>query len=163
MKNRLFVIKSTVVAALGGLLFGFDTAVISGTTGDLETVFNLNDIWLGQTVAVALYGTIIGSILVAKPGDIFGRKKVLIVLALFYTVSALGSALSDNWYFFLFYRFLGGLAVGGSSVLAPMYIAEISPAHLRGRLVAVQQFNVVFGIWAHWMARRATETREVGV
>lgn len=155
MKNRFFVIKSTVVAALGGLLFGFDTAVISGTTGDLETVFNLNDIWLGQTVAVALYGTIIGSILVAKPGDIFGRKKVLIVLALFYAVSALGSALADNWYFFLFYRFLGGLAVGGSSVLAPMYIAEISPAHLRGRLVAVQQFNVVFGIMLAFISNYA--------
>lgn len=146
MKGKYYVLSNTIVAALGGFLFGFDTAVISGTTRALESVFQLDANSLGFTVAIALIGTIIGSLVVAKPGDTYGRKKVLLLLAIFYTVSALGSALVSNWYFFLLYRFLGGLAVGGSSVLAPMYIAEISPAHLRGRLVAVQQFNVVFGI-----------------
>ncbi|MBD3274043.1 MAG: sugar porter family MFS transporter, partial [Candidatus Marinimicrobia bacterium] len=143
---RGYVIGSTVVAALGGFLFGFDTAVISGTVSSLETVFSLSDFWLGFTVAVALIGTIIGSLSVGKPGDAYGRKNVLIVLAVFYTISAIGSALSANWYLFLSFRFIGGLAVGGASVMSPMYIAEIAPAAYRGRLVAVQQFNVVFGI-----------------
>lgn len=146
MKLRGYVIGSTVVAALGGFLFGFDTAVISGTVSSLETVFALSDFWLGFTVAVALIGTIIGSLSVGKPGDAYGRKNVLIVLAVFYTISAVGSALAANWYLFLTFRFIGGLAVGGASVMSPMYIAEIAPAAYRGRLVAVQQFNVVFGI-----------------
>jgi len=146
MRGKTFVIFNTLIAALGGFLFGFDTAVISGTTTDLETEFMLDPYWLGFTVAIALIGTIIGSILVGKPGDIFGRKKVMILLAVCYTVSALGSALTQSWIAFLIYRFIGGLAVGGSSVLGPMYIAEISPAKMRGRLVAVQQFNIVFGI-----------------
>ena len=118
----------------------------------MEKEFLLNANSLGFTVAIALIGTILGSLLAGKPGDILGRRKVLIILAVFYTVSALGSGLSSQWYFFLFYRFLGGLAVGGSSVLAPMYIAEISPAHLRGRLVAVQQFNVVLGIFLAFLS-----------
>ncbi len=146
MKGKSFVLTNTIIAALGGFLFGFDTAVISGTTRDLQMVFDLSTNSLGFTVAIALVGTIIGSLLVSKPGDTMGRKKVLIVLAVLYLISALGSALVSDWYLFLFFRFLGGLGVGGSSVLAPMYIAEISPAAMRGRLVAVQQFNVVFGI-----------------
>jgi len=146
MKGKSYVISCTIVAALGGFLFGFDTAVISGTTGSLTEVFHLSDFWLGFTVAVALIGTVIGSIAVGKPGDVFGRKRVLIVLAVFYLVSAVGSALAWSWLSFLFFRFLGGLAVGGSSVMAPMYIAEISPARMRGRLVAVTQFNIVTGI-----------------
>lgn len=146
MKQRRYLIGSTVIAALGGLLFGFDTAVISGTVSSLESVFALNEFWLGFTVAIALIGTILGSLSVGRPGDIYGRKQVLIVLAVFYTISAIGSALARDWYLFLSFRFLGGLAVGGSSVMSPMYIAEISPAKIRGRLVAVQQFNIVFGI-----------------
>ncbi len=146
MKGKYYVLGNTIVAALGGFLFGFDTAVISGTTRNLEAVFQLDANSLGFTVAIALIGTIIGSLLVGRPGDTLGRKKVLIILAVFYTISAVGSALASDWYLFLFFRFLGGLAVGGSSVLAPMYIAEISPAAMRGRLVAVQQFNIVFGI-----------------
>lgn len=146
MKQWRYLIGSTVIAALGGLLFGFDTAVISGTVSSLESVFALNEFWLGFTVAIALIGTILGSLSVGRPGDIYGRKQVLIVLAVFYTVSAIGSALARDWYLFLSFRFLGGLAVGGSSVMSPMYIAEISPAKIRGRLVAVQQFNIVFGI-----------------
>jgi len=146
MKSRRHVYFSTIVAALGGFLFGFDTAVISGTTEALQAVFELDEFWLGFTVASALIGTIVGAFAVGKPGDVFGRRQVLMVLAIFYFVSALGSATTGVWEFFLFYRFLGGLAVGGASVMAPMYIAEISPARLRGRLVAVNQLNVVTGI-----------------
>ena len=146
MKNRRTVFFSTIVAALGGLLFGFDTAVISGTTEALESVFGLDEFWLGFTVASALIGTIVGAFGAGIPADRYGRNRVLIVLAVFYFISALGSAMADNWIAFLLYRFLGGLAVGGSSVVAPMYIAEIAPAPLRGRLVAVSQLNVVTGI-----------------
>lgn len=140
------VIFSTLVAALGGLLFGFDTAVISGTTTALERVFGLDEFWLGFTVASALIGTIVGAFTIGGPADRFGRKRMLLVLAVFYFVSAVGSAIATGWIEFLLYRFLGGLAVGGASVVAPMYIAEISPARLRGRLVAVNQLNVVTGI-----------------
>ena len=144
MKKKL--LTATIIAALGSFLFGFDTAVISGTTDWLKIVFDLSSFWLGFTVASALIGTIIGSILVGKPTDYFGRRNVLFILAIFYFISAVGSALAWNWISFLIFRFLGGLAVGGASVVSPMYIAEISPARVRGRLVAITQFNVVLGI-----------------
>jgi sugar porter (SP) family MFS transporter len=138
--------RSTLIAALGGLLFGFDTAVISGTTAALQAVYGLSGFWLGFTVASALIGTIAGSLAVGRPADTFGRRRVLFAIAFLYFVSAVGSALAWSWESFLFFRFLGGLAVGGASVVSPMYIAEISPASLRGRLVAVTQFNIVLGI-----------------
>ena len=144
MKRKL--LTATIIAALGSFLFGFDTAVISGTTDWLKIVFDLSPSWLGFTVASALIGTIIGSILVGKPADYLGRRNILFILAIFYFVSAIGSALAWNWISFLIFRFLGGLAVGGASVVSPMYIAEISPARVRGRLVAITQFNVVLGI-----------------
>ena len=140
------VILSTVVAALGGLLFGFDTAVISGTTQWLKSVFELTPFQLGFTVASALIGTIIGALFIGKPADRYGRRHVLFVLAILYFISALGSGISWDWPSFLFFRFIGGLGVGGASVVSPMYIAEISPARYRGRLVAVAQLNIVFGI-----------------
>ncbi len=140
------MIGSAIVAALGGFLFGFDTAVISGTTEALKTTFRLNENFLGFTVAIALIGTIIGSIFAGKPADIWGRKRALMVLAVLYFIGALGSALAWNWYSFLAFRLLGGLAVGGASVVSPLYIAEISPARFRGRLVAAQQLNIVLGI-----------------
>lgn len=140
------LITATFVAALGGLLFGFDTAVISGTTQWLQDVYNLSTFWLGFTVASALIGTIIGSIFVGRPADRFGRRNILFVLAIFYFISAVGSALAWDWISFLLFRFLGGLGVGGATVVSPMYIAEISPARVRGRLVAVTQFNIVLGI-----------------
>ena len=130
----------------GGLLFGFDTAVISGTTAALQTVFGLSGFWLGFTVASALIGTIVGSLIVGRPADAVGRRRVLFAIALLYFVSAIGSALAWSWGSFLVFRFLGGLGVGGASVVSPMYIAEISPARLRGRLVAVTQFNIVLGM-----------------
>lgn len=137
---------STIIAALGGLLFGFDTAVISGTTAALQSVFGLSGFWLGFTVASALIGTIVGSLIVGRPADTVGRRRVLFAIALLYFVSAIGSALAWSWSSFLVFRFLGGLGVGGASVVSPMYIAEISPARLRGRLVAVTQFNIVLGM-----------------
>ena len=145
MKKGLLLIIA-IVAALGGLLFGFDTAVISGTEVALRGLYDLSDTWYGFTVASALIGTILGSITVGKPSDIFGRKRTLIVMAVFYFVSAAGSALAWSWYSLLAFRLLGGIAVGGATVVSPTYIAEISPAKVRGRLVAVTQFNIVFGI-----------------
>ena len=140
------VIHGAVVAALGGLLFGFDSAVIAGTTEALKKVFDLNANWLGFTVAVALIGTVIGSFAVGKPADLLGRKKVLFILAVLYFVSAIGCAIANVWSVLLVARFIGGLAIGGASVVAPMYIAEISPSKWRGRLVAISQLNIVIGI-----------------
>lgn len=144
MKRTL--IFSTIVAGLGGLLFGFDTAVISGTTSWLTYVFELSTFELGFTVASALIGTIIGAITIGRISDKYGRRYVLFILALLYFISAIGSAFSGGWYTFLFFRLIGGLGVGGASVVAPMYIAELSPAKYRGRLVAVAQLNIVFGM-----------------
>lgn len=146
MKGKSYLFGSTLVAALGGLLFGYDTAVISGTTAALERVFQLSSFGLGFTVASALIGTIVGSIAVGRPADLLGRRTVLIIIAVLYSVSAIGSALAWDWGSFLFFRFLGGLGVGGASVASPMYIAEISPARYRGRLVAITQFNIVLGM-----------------
>jgi sugar porter (SP) family MFS transporter len=140
------LIRSTVVAALGGLLFGFDTAVIAGTTGALTQVFALTPRGLGLTVASALIGTIIGAWLANIPGDRYGRRDSLRVMAVLYLVSAFGCGFAWDWNSLVFFRFLGGLGIGGSSVLGPMYIAEIAPAKWRGRLVGFFQFNVVAGI-----------------
>ncbi len=146
MNDKKYVVFSAIVAALGGLLFGFDTAVISGTTDWLEKVFELSSFWLGFTVASALIGTIIGAIIIGKPADKYGRRNILFAVGALYFISAVGSAFAWNWYSFLFFRFIGGLGVGGASVVSPMYIAEISPAKYRGRLVAITQFNIVLGI-----------------
>jgi sugar porter (SP) family MFS transporter len=141
-----YVFRNAIIAALGGLLFGFDTAVISGGEKAIQAFFQLDGFWHGFTVAIALIGTVFGALLAGKPADMFGRKKALITVALLYAISALGSALSHDWHLFLVYRFIGGLGVGASSVIGPMYIAEIAPANLRGRLVGMFQLNVVTGI-----------------
>src|ERR1017187_2784169 len=133
------LVKSTVVAALGGLLFGFDTAVIAGATSALTRVFDLSPNGLGLTVASALVGTILGALLAGIPGDRFGRRDSLRLMAVFYIISALGCAFAWDWYSLVFFRFIGGLGIGGSSVLGPMYIAEIAPAKWRGRLVGFFQ------------------------
>lgn len=146
MKLNGYLARSTIVAALGGLLFGFDTAVISGTTGALTLQYQLTPRLLGITVASAIWGTILGAILAGYPGERFGRRDSLRIMAVLYLVSALGCAFAWDWHSLLLFRFVGGLGVGGSSVLGPMYIAEIAPAKWRGRLVGLFQFNVVFGI-----------------
>jgi MFS transporter, SP family, arabinose:H+ symporter len=140
------LVKSTVVAALGGLLFGFDTAVIAGATSALTSTFTLSASTLGLTVSIALWGTVVGALLASIPGDRYGRRDSLRVMAILYLISALGCAFASNWYALIFFRFIGGLAIGGSSVLGPMYISEIAPAKWRGRLVGFFQFNVVAGI-----------------
>lgn len=146
MNQRVYLIACTTVAALGGLLFGFDVAVISGAEGTLERLYGVSAFWHGLTVSSALIGTILGAMAVGKPADALGRRAVLRWVAVFYLVSAVGSALAWDWWSFVGFRLIGGLAVGGASVVSPMYIAEISPARLRGRLVAVTQLNVVLGI-----------------
>jgi SP family xylose:H+ symportor-like MFS transporter len=145
-KTSPIVLRSAIVAALGGLLFGFDTAVISGAIDALTERFDLTPTGKGFAVASALIGTIIGSIGVGKPADILGRRKTMFVLAVLFFVSAIGSALAWDLYSLLIFRVIGGLGIGGASVVAPMYIAEIAPAKIRGRLVALAQFNIVFGI-----------------
>lgn len=146
MKISGFLFRSAIVAALGGLLFGFDTAVISGAEKALVSLFDLSAANYGFTVASALIGTIIGSITFSRPSDKFGRKKTLLITAVLFFVSAIGSAFAWNWYSFLIFRFIGGIGVGGATVVSPTYIAEIAPAKYRGRLVAITQFNIVFGI-----------------
>lgn len=146
------LLKSAAVAALGSFLFGFDTAVISGTTDALRLRFGLSEGQLGFTVASALLGTILGSMGSGAPAEKHGRRPILQVLAALYFVSALGCAFAGNWLSLLVFRLVGGLAIGGSSVVAPLFIAEISPPASRGRLVALSQFNVVAGILVAYLS-----------
>ena len=146
MKLNGTLIKSAIVAALGGLLFGFDTAVISGTISALTQTFQLSPGTIGITVAGALLGTVFGAMLAGFPGERYGRRDSLRITGVLYLISALGCALAWNWDSLVVARFVGGLGIGASSVLGPMYIAEIAPPKLRGRLVGLFQFNIVFGI-----------------
>jgi SP family arabinose:H+ symporter-like MFS transporter len=146
MKLKSTLLKATGVGALGGLLFGFDTAVIAGTTHSLTLTYGLSPRQLGLTVAMALIGTIIGAMSAGIPGQRWGGRETLRVLAIFYVLSALGCAFAANWHMLLVARFIGGLGIGGSSVLGPVYIAELAPARIRGRLVGLFQINIVLGI-----------------
>ena len=146
MQSKNYVLFLSVIAALGGFLFGFDTAVISGAERDIQQLWNLDDWNHGMAVAIALYGTVLGALFGGIPADRYGRKNSLLWIGVFYLISALGSALANDVNTFMFYRFLGGLGVGASSVVAPTYISEIAPATRRGLLVALYQFNIVFGI-----------------
>ena len=146
------VIAWSLVVALGGFLFGFDTAVISGAERAIQHYWSLNVFEHGLTVSIALIGTVLGALLGSLPSDKIGRKKTLYVVAAFYLFSSLGTALATNWHIFLIFRFMGGLGVGISSVTAPIYISEISPAKSRGRLVALFQFNVVLGILVSYLS-----------
>src|SRR2546430_9298043 len=162
MKLNPSLVKSTIVAALGGLLFGFDTAVISGTTAALTQNYQLSPKLLGITVASALWGTVIGSLLAGFPGEWIGRRDSLRLMAILYLISGLGCAAAWSWPSLVGFRFIGGLGVGGSSVLGPMYIAEIAPAKLRGRLVGVFQFNVVFGILVAYFSNYVISLQHFG-
>jgi len=134
------------VVALGGLLFGFDTAVISGAEKAIQSLWQLSSVAHGFTIASGLIGTVLGAIFTAAPAQRYGRKATLYTIALLYLVCALGCAFTNSWGVFVVARMLGGVAVGASSVVGPMYIAELAPAHLRGRLVGSFQLNVVLGI-----------------
>ena len=143
--NRKLLLWSIVVA-LGGFLFGFDTAVISGAEQEIKRIWELSDVLHGVAIAIALYGTVIGALFGGIPATKYGRKKTLLWIGIFYLISAVGSALAPGVNVFMAFRVLGGLAIGASSVVAPMYITEIAPAKNRGKLVATFQFNIVFGI-----------------
>jgi MFS transporter, SP family, arabinose:H+ symporter len=162
MKLNSTLLKSTVVAALGGLMFGFDTAVIAGVNDALKEIFHLTPFLVGITVSSALWGTVLGSLLAGIPGDKFGRRDSLRIMAVLYFVSALGCAFAWNWPALVFFRFIGGLGIGGSSVLGPMYIAEIAPAKWRGWLVGLFQFNVVFGILLAYFSNYIVGTMQFG-
>lgn len=138
---------SAIVAALAGFLFGFDTIVISGADQPIQELWQMSDLFHGTFImSMALWGTVIGALFGGIPCDHFGRRKTLFWIGILYLLSALGSALAPNPYVFSISRFIGGLGVGASSVAAPIYISEITPAHNRGKLVALYQFNIVFGI-----------------
>jgi len=170
MKISGTLLSSAVIAALGGLLFGFDTVVISGAEQHLEQIFaptaDLSVVWgkfwHGFMMVSALLGTVVGSMAVGKPADAIGRRAVMFWLAALYFISAIGSALAWDWYSLVFFRFLGGLGVGGASVVSPMYIAEISPAKLRGRLVALAQFNIVLGILVAFLSNYFIASLDLG-
>ena len=142
----------SIVVALGGFLFGFDTAVISGAEQSIQQYWQLDHFQHGLTVSIALIGTILGSLLGSIPSERLGRRKTLILIAALYLVASLGTALATNWGVFLFFRFMGGIGVGASSVTAPIYISEISPARSRGKLVALFQFNIVLGILISYLS-----------
>ncbi|HSV98903.1 MAG TPA: sugar porter family MFS transporter [Sedimentisphaerales bacterium] len=151
-RGGALLLTSAVIAALGSFLFGFDTAVIAGTTERLQELYSLSDSLKGFTVASALIGTLFGALLVGRLSDRWGRRPVLTTLAAFYVVSAVGCGLAWDWWSLLFFRWLGGIAVGGASVVSPMYITEIAPPRRRGLLVAVSQLNIVVGILAAYFS-----------
>ena len=159
--NRI-VVESAITAALGGLLFGFDTAVISGVTGALTDRFHLTTWTLGIAVGVALWGTVLGAALGGYFGDRWGRRASLRVLAVLFSVSAIGCGLSWNLSSFILFRLIAGVAIGASSVVGPMYIAEIAPASWRGRMVGLFQVNIVFGILVAYFSNYVIGTMNLG-
>ena len=146
-----YPVRIALIAALGGFLFGFETVVISGAEQTLERVWHLSKWWQGFTVSSSLFGTIIGSLVAGFPAQWYGRKKTLQIVSIFFIVAAVGCASVSAWSLFIFFRIIGGLAVGASSVIAPMYISEIAPAGLRGRLAGSFQLNIVAGIFIAYL------------
>ncbi len=163
MKSNAYLIKSIVVGALGGLLFGFDTAVIAGTTHALTDVFSLSPAQLGFTVSAALWGTVIGSMFAGIPGEKLGGRETLRITAALYLVSAIGCAVSWNWSALVLFRFIGGLGIGASSVVGPVYLAEMAPAKSRGRVVGVFQINIVIGILVAYLSNYLISRGELGM
>lgn len=156
------LLLSTAIAALGGLLFGLDTAVIAGTTASLTSVFHLTPASLGLTVSSALLGTIAGTLLAGYGAERFGRALCLRLAALAFVASALGCALSLTWPVLIAFRIVGGVGIGAASVLAPMYIAEIAPADRRGRLVVMFQVNIVIGILLAYFSNYCVGLQNLG-
>ena len=146
--QRSKVFGWSVAVALAGFLFGFDTIVISGADQPIQRLWNTSPLFHGNFImAMALWGTVIGALAGGVPCDRYGRKKTLFWIGVLYFVSAMGSALAVDPYMFSFFRFVGGIGVGASSVAAPIYVSEISSSKNRGQLVALYQFNIVFGIF----------------
>jgi MFS transporter, SP family, arabinose:H+ symporter len=151
-KINLYLMKSTAVGALGGLLFGFDSAVIAGSLRSLRQLFALTPAQVGLTVSIALVGTVISSMLSGLAGERWGGRESLRIFAACYVVSAVGCAFAPSWPALLLFRFIGGLGIGGSSVLGPVYIAEIAPAKWRGRMVGAFQVNIVLGVLVAYLS-----------
>ncbi len=144
--SSAFVIKISIVAALGGLLFGYDTAVIAGAIGPLTIKFGLSPAMVGWAVSSAIWGCVFGAMVAGYLSDRWGRKNVLIITAVLFTVSAIGAAVPPDLNTFILARFIGGLGIGAASMLSPLYIAEIAPSDKRGRLVTLYQLAIVIGI-----------------
>jgi len=171
-----YVLRSTFVGALGGLLFGFDTAVISGTTAGITHTYGLHNLHvllsvlnrsftiseLGVTVSIALVGTVVGALTAGTLGQHFGSREMLRLTAILYIVSSIGCAFAPTWAFLLAARFIGGLGIGGSSVLGPVYIAELAPPRLRGRLVGTFQINIVGGILLAYLSNYLISLMSLG-
>jgi sugar porter (SP) family MFS transporter len=156
------LIKATLTGALGGLLFGFDTVVIAGAIDALVKLYGLSPEGKGLTVAIGLVGTVVGALGAGVVGQRLGGREALRITAILYVLSAAGCALAWNWPAFMVFRFVGGLGIGASSVLGPVYIAELAPAKWRGRLVGTFQFNVVFGIVLAYISNYAIRTLGLG-
>jgi sugar porter (SP) family MFS transporter len=162
MRPNLNLTKATLTGALGGLLFGFDTVVIAGAIDALVRLYNLSPQQKGLTVAIGLVGTVIGALGAGQIGQKLGGRETLRITAILYVVSAVGCAFAWGWTSFMVFRFIGGLGIGASSVLGPVYIAELAPAKWRGRLVAAFQFNVVFGIMLAYTSNYVIRTLHLG-
>ncbi len=162
MRPNLNLMKATLTGALGGLLFGFDTVVISGAIDALVRLYHLSPQGKGWTVAIALIGTVAGALGAGQAGQKLGGRETLRITAVLYVISAVGSALAWNWPVLMVFRFIGGLGIGASSVLGPVYIAELAPARWRGRLVGAFQFNVVFGILVAYTSNYLIRTLHLG-
>jgi len=160
LNSRL--LRATLSGALAGLLFGFDTVVISGAIDALVRLYGLNPQEKGITVAIGLVGTVIGALAAGHVGQRLGSRETLRITALLYVASAVGGGLSWSWLSFMTFRFIGGLGIGASSVLGPVYIAELAPAKMRGRLVAAFQLNVVFGVMAAYISNYVIRTMHLG-
>lgn len=162
MRPNVNLMKATLTGALGGLLFGFDTVVIAGAIDALVKLYGLSPQAEGLTVAIGLVGTVIGALGAGTIGQRLGGRGTLRITAILYVVSAVGCAFAWGWYPFMVFRFMGGLGIGASSVLGPVYISELAPAKWRGRLVATFQLNVVFGVMAAYMSNYAIRTLHLG-
>jgi SP family arabinose:H+ symporter-like MFS transporter len=162
MRPNINLMKATLTGALGGLLFGFDTVVIAGAIDALVHLYNLSPQNKGLTVAIGLVGTVIGALGAGDVGQRLGSRETLRLTAILYVVSAVGCGLAWNWPSFMVFRFIGGLGIGASSVLGPVYIAELAPAKWRGRMVAAFQFNVVFGIMVAYTSNYVIRTMHLG-
>jgi SP family arabinose:H+ symporter-like MFS transporter len=162
MRPNIHLIKATLTGALGGLLFGFDTVVIAGAIDALVRLYGLSPQGKGLTVAIGLVGTVVGALGAGVVGQRLGGREALRITAILYVASAVGCALAWNWPAFMVFRFVGGLGIGASSVLGPVYIAELAPAKWRGRLVGTFQFNVVFGIVLAYVSNYAIRTLHLG-
>src|SRR5579871_629417 len=162
MRPNLYLMRATLSGALVGLLFGFDTVVIAGAIDAIVRLYGLSAGDKGFTVAIGLVGTVIGALAAGVVGQKLGGRETLRITAILYVLSAIGCGLANGWVFFLIFRFIGGLGIGASSVLGPVYIAELAPAKWRGRLVAAFQFNVVFGIMLAYTSNYVIRTMHLG-